>query len=134
MICSRKHIKYLCHYAEENGFSLPPGFKDKSVKFLQKHYNGIGAEWMPRRVRNFSTKLWRHMEPHALLHDIEYLSVNKSFWNFTKANLRLFYNGVRSRHFFSGLALATVCQFFGWSAWKEGKEIMAYCYYLEESK
>lgn len=133
MICSRKHIIYLCQYAEKNNFSFPPGFKNKTMQWLQRHYNGIGAEWMCPRLRSFTTKLLRHMEAHSLLHDFEYLNKNKSFWNFTKANFRLFYNGIKSRHFWSGLALALICQLFGWSAWKEGKETMAYFHYYEGS-
>jgi hypothetical protein len=127
-----KHIKYLCQYIEENRFSLPAGFREKSVPYLARHYNGIGAEWMPAKLRKFVTALLRHMEPAALVHDVDYLSNNKSYLNFTKANLRLFYNGIKSRYFFSGFALSLICQIFGWTAWKEGKETMAYYYHFKE--
>jgi hypothetical protein len=134
MICSLNHIKYLCEYAHKNNFSFPENAKGKSFHWLQKHYNGIGAEWMSPRIRKLATICLRHMEAESMYHDVEFLQKNKSFWNFTKANLRLFYNGIKARHFFSGLTMAIICEFFGWSAWKEGKETMAYCYYLEEEK
>lgn len=87
---------------------------------------------MPKIARKIVTKLLSHIEAAALLHDVEYLSEQKSFWNFTKANLRLFYNCAKSRFFFTGVAVAVICQLFGWSAWKEGKETMAWYYYFDE--
>jgi hypothetical protein len=68
-----------------------------------------------------------------MLHDIEYLNPNKSYWNFTKANFRLCYNAFKARHPISGITFAVICQLFGWSAWKEGKETMAFYYYYKES-
>jgi hypothetical protein len=131
MNCSRKHILYLIHYAKENNFSFPNGFLKKTAQWHQRHYNGIGAEWMPSRLRKNVTKALRHMEPHALLHDFEFLQNNKSYWNFTKANFRLWVNGIKSRHIWSGFVLFVICQLFAWSAWKEGKETMAYYYYYK---
>ena len=72
------------------------------------------------------------MEPAALVHDIDFLNPVKSFKNFTVANLRLIYNSAKCGHLFSGLAAGTICQFFGWSAWKEGKETMAFYYHYQE--
>lgn len=131
MICTRKHIIYLCEYAKKNNFSFPKCFEGRTYSWLQRHYNGIGAEWMSPKLRNIVTKLLRHMEAEALIHDIEYLLESKSYWRFTVANFRLFYNGVKARHFFSGLMLAIICQLFGWSAWVEGKEMLSYYYYLK---
>ena len=132
MNCSRKHIIYLVSVAKENNFSFPHGFLSKTPQWLQRHYNGIGAEWMPRVVRKKMTKLLRHMEPHSLLHDYEFLIKKKSYWNFSRANFRLAYNGFKSRHPFSGITLAVICQLFGWTAFKEGKVTMAYYYYYKE--
>jgi hypothetical protein len=131
MCCSLKHIKKLYSIAKEKHLSLPFGFEEKSFNWLRKHYNGIGAEWMPQWIRNFVTKLFAPMEPAALIHDIDFLNKNKSYWNFTKANLRLFYNGFKSGYICSGFFLAIICQCLGWSAWKDGKECIAFCYYLE---
>lgn len=129
---SRKHIIYLCQVARKNDFSFPQEMDNKSYAWIQRHYNGIGAEWMSRSIRNIATKFMQHMEPEAMLHDIEYLNKKKSYWNFTKANFRLCYNAFKARHLFSGIALALICQIFGWSAWKEGKENMSYYYYYKE--
>jgi hypothetical protein len=130
---SLKHVIRLCNIAKSGNYSLPKGFKNKSYAWLCRNYNGIGAEWMPKCVRQKVTKLFSYMEPVALVHDYEYLSEDKSYWNFTKANMRLAYNGAKSGYLFSGLALAVICQCFGWSAWKEGKETMSWHYYLNES-
>lgn len=129
---SLKHVTRLCNIAKTKGYSFPSGFKQKSLPWLRRHYNGIGAEWMPSCVRKIVTKCFSWMEPAAFLHDIEFLSENKSYWNFTKANLRLAYNGFKSGCIFFGISSALLCQLFGWSAWKEGKEVMAWHYYLNE--
>jgi hypothetical protein len=131
---SKKHILYLCQYARANKFSVPAGFWDKSPAWLRRHYNGIGAEWMPPKVRNIVTAAFRHMEPETMVHDIDFIILPKSFWNFTKANLRLAFNAFKARHTLYGIALAVICQLFGWSAWKDGKESMAFYYYLKELK
>ena len=133
-MCSLKHIKRLCQYAKEHGYSFPVGWEDKTFQWMRRQYNGIGAEWMPAWLRNCVTKCFSYMEAAALIHDIEYLSENKSFWNFTKANLRLAYNGFKSHCPISGIILAAICQCFGWTAWKEGKETMAWHYYFKEDE
>lgn len=133
MVCSLKHIKRLCSEAHKKGFSFPEGFEEKSYTWLRKQYNGIGAEWMPIWMRKIVTKLFSPMEAAALIHDVEYLNLNKSYWHFIKANFRLFYNGIKSDCFWSGFLLAFICQFFGWSAWKEGKETMAWHYHFKET-
>lgn len=125
-----EHIKKLKDFAQEHNFSLPPGFESKTLEELADCYNGIGAEWMPAKVRKWVTKFFAKLEAASMFHDFEFMSINKSYWNFTKANFRLFFNGCKSKRPFSGLFLAVVCQIFGWTAWKEGKETMAYCYYL----
>jgi hypothetical protein len=129
---SRKHIVFLVNCAKEAGLSFPPESEGKTYAWLQRHYNGIGAEWMPRVARRLATWLFRKMEPAALYHDVEFLCKNKSYWKFTKANIRLFYNGIKLGCFFSAFFLAAVCQMFGWSAWIEGKESMAYYYFYCE--
>jgi hypothetical protein len=127
-----KHIRNLKKYILEKNFSLPEGFLSKSNLELRDAYNGIGAEWMPSLLRRLITKLFGYMEPAALVHDIDFLNPVKSFKNFTIANLRLIYNSAKCKHLFSGLVAGIICQFFGWSAWIEGKETMAWYYYYQE--
>lgn len=129
---SLKHVTRLCFIAKKNKYSFPEGFEGKSMRWLRRQYNGIGADWMMPCVRNFVTKSFQRMEPAALVHDVEFLSSDKSYWKFTKANMRLAYNGLKSGCLFTGIALAIICQIFGWSAWKEGKETMSWHYYLNE--
>jgi hypothetical protein len=131
---SLKRIKFLCRTAKEYNFSFPQGFDTKTPQWLRRQYNGIGAEWMPSFLRKFITFLFRPLEPAALIHDVEFLSENKSFWKFTVANMRLAYNCIKARHFWSGISLGMICQLFGWSAWKEGKETMAWHYYFKEQE
>ena len=129
---SLKHIKKLYKHAKDMGFSFPDEVQVKSLAWMRRHYNGIGAEWLPRWVRKMTTFFLSPLEPAALLHDVEYLGKNKSYWRFTVANFRLFLNAAKDKYFFLGLGAALVCQLFGWSAWKEGKETMCYYYYYEE--
>lgn len=134
MICSVAHIEYLKNYAIEKGFWLPDGFEDTPLEVLAGIYNGIGAEWLPVYARKFLTKFLFYMEPESLPHDFEFIQKNKSYWKFTLANFRAFVNAAKDRHPLSGLVFAIVCQTLGWSAWKEGKETMAWHYYLGEEQ
>ena len=134
MSCSLKHIKYLYSFAVQRGFSFPPESEGKDFPWMRSQYNGIGAEWMPRFLRKLITKLFSRMEAAALFHDIDFLNPNKKYYNFIKANVRLAYNGIKSGCPFSALLLAVICQLFGWSAWKDGKETMAWYYYFQEDK
>ncbi len=131
---SLEHVTKLCDVAKTRNFSFPKGFEQKSIPWLRCQYNGIGAEWMPSCVRKFVTRCFSWMEPAALIHDIEFMTAPKTYWNFTKANFRLAYNGLKSGCVFSGLSAAVICQLFGWSAWKEGKEAMSLYYCLNERR
>ena len=129
---SLKYIKRLCSFAKERNFSLPEGFEKRTPQWIRRNFNGIGAEWMPRWSRRFLSKLLQPLDAAAMVHDVEFLQDNKSYWNFTKANFRLTVNCAKSGFLFSGIAAGTICQFFGWTAWKEGKETMIWYYYYQE--
>lgn len=116
-------IKMLKAIAIAKGFSLPAGFIKRSYARLQKVYNGIGAEWMPKFLRKFITWLLTGLEAAALVHDFEWSKQKKSLWHFLVSNLRLWYNAAKLRHFFSGGTAALICTIFGWSAYKSGKEL-----------
>lgn len=132
MSCELKHIKKLLKHAKERKFSFPDGFKELSIKYIAERYNGIGAEWMPPRLRKLLTQWLSMLEAEAMIHDIEYLSEDKSYWRFTVANARLAYNSWKDRDFLHGSLAAIVCQLFGWPAWKEGRETMSYYYHFKE--
>lgn len=131
---SFEHIQGLVDFAKCHKFSFPKGFDENSTDDLAKKYNGIGAEWLPSNARKILTYFLRHLEPASLVHDVEYLSEDKSYLSFTRANMRLIYNAAKSGYFFSGLSCGLICQVFGWSAWKEGKETMAWDHYLKETE
>lgn len=118
---SIQHIRSLKNQCIDHGFSLPKGFKRQSCKALQPMYNGIGAGWMPRIVRKLLTWLMRHLEPVALVHDFEWSLPNKSVWHFLVSNLRFAYNAVKLWYPFSGFAASSICTFFGYGAYKNGK-------------
>lgn len=120
-----EYIKYLRQKAVALKFSFPPNFKRYNSKRLLRCYNGIGAAWMPKWFRDFVTYIFYRLEAAALLHDFEYTRKKKSYWRFTVANVRLAYNSARSRRLLLGIAAMVVCQLFGWSAYKAGKELLS---------
>ena len=127
-----EQIEYLKQQAIEFGFSLPDNFTEAETVELLCAYNGIGAEWMPKWTRKILTKVLKHLEPVALVHDLEFSGTDKSYLAFTKANLRAVYNAGKSGYLLSGILFAMFCQLFGMSAWKDGKVNMCYYYYLTE--
>ena len=130
---SLRHIKKLLKIIKAKKMSVPKDFFCKTPQWIRRHYNGIGAEWMPSICRKFITKALGELEPVALVHDIDFLTSQKSYWRFTTANLRFWLNASKVNRFFLGGACAALCQFFGWSAFRDGKESMAYFYYYTET-
>lgn len=131
---SLRHISRLIRDIRMYNLSVPRDFFAHTPQWIKRHYNGIGAEWMPERWRRFLSRCFAKLEPVALVHDIEYLKQKKSYWHFTKANLRFWLNASKRKRFFIGGACALICQLFGWSAYRDGKESMAYYYFYKESK
>lgn len=131
---SKKHIKKLLRIASQKKLLLPAGFTNRSHNWVQKQYNGAGAEWMPKFVRRWMTLLLQKMEAAVLVHDCEYSFVKKSYYQFTIANLRLAANGAKCGHPIAGAVCAVLCQLFGWAAYRDGKESMSYCNYYKETK
>lgn len=132
--CSLRHIKKLLRVVKDYDLSVSASFDKKTPQWMKRHYNGIGAEWMPKRVRALTTRMLRKLEPVALVHDIEFLETPKNYWRFTVANMRFAYNAAKLKRFFVGAACAVVCQLFGWRAYADGKESMAYCNFYCEDK
>lgn len=119
-----EYIRYLRQTAIALKFSFPPNFKRYSSARLLRCYNGVGAEWMPKLIVKFLTWFCDRLAAPSLLHDFEFVHGKKSYWRFTVANLRLAYNCAKNRRFFVGVAAAIICQVFGWSAYKYGKELL----------
>lgn len=129
---SLRHIKRILRDIKDSKLSVPAGFWEHSPQWVRRHYNGIGADWMPRFVRAWATKILDKLEAPSLVHDIEYLDTDKTYWKFTKANFRLWRNAIKKKRFFIGGFCALLCQLFGWSAYRDGKESMAYYYFYRE--
>lgn len=117
-----EYVRYLRQTAVALKFSFPSNFKKYNSKRLIKCYNGIGAEWMPKAMRDFVTDVFFSLQAPALIHDFEYTHGKKSYWNFTVANVRFAYNAARCHRLLLGVSVATLCQLFGWYAYKNGKE------------
>ena len=88
---------------------------------LAKVCNGIGAEWMPKWARRITTFCMRKIESCACVHDWDYEFLPTSYWNFSVANLRLFYNSCKKCEFRIGFFSFIICQVAGWKAFKDGK-------------
>ena len=120
-----EYIRYLRQTAIALKFSFPPNFKRYNSQRLLKCFNGIGAEWMPQKLRDIMTDLFFSLQAAALLHDFEYTHGKKTYWRFIVANVRFAYNACRSRRPVAGLSGAILCQLFGWHAYKNGKEVLS---------
>ena len=116
------YVRYLRRTAIVLKFSFPANFKRYNSSRLVRCYNGIGAEWMPQKLRDFMTDMFFSLQAAALIHDFEYTHKKKSYWRFTVANVRFAYNACRSRRPFSGIAGALICQIIGWKPYLNGKE------------
>jgi hypothetical protein len=128
-----EHINNLLQIVSDRKLSVPGNWGEITPVILLSIYNGIGAEWMPRTIRRFISFVLQKMEPVALVHDVEYADNRKNYWLFTKANCRFIWNAIKMHHMFIGIACALLCQFFGWGAYKIGKDSMSYCnHYIEE--
>ena len=128
-----EHIDKLLQVIVAKNMSLPSNWTGKDPDALREIYNGIGAEWMPRKLRRFISFILSRLEPVALIHDVEFSDGQKKYWLFTKANCRFIWNAVKMDRPFLGIACALLCQIFGWGAYKIGKDSMSYCnYYIEE--
>ena len=121
-----EYIRYLRQTAIALKFSFPPGFKRYNSDRLLNLYNGVGADWMPKFARRFLSWAFPFLEAPALLHDYEFThGKKKSYWRFSVANVRLAYNCARNRQLLIGIAAAVICQIFGWSAYRNGSEVIS---------
>ncbi len=123
---SREYVVALRRRCRRLGCSAPPSFWTASPATLQACYNGIGPEsWSPR-FRNWVTKTLEEFEVAALPHDFEYSRSPRNYFAFTLANLRFASNAAleaRDRRSWRvlrlGLALAAVCQLWGYRGYRE---------------
>ncbi len=98
--------------------SLPTGFRHCPVEVLAEMYNGIGPSRWPAWARRAITWAMRRLEAPALVHDFEWSTVPRTYWNFTASNLRIVCNGFKTRAALEGLVAGLLCQAFGWLDFK----------------
>ena len=111
-------------------FFTTPGWKLRAV------YNGIGPDAWSSRCRKLVTSLLEKFTAPAMVHDWEYTFCPKNYWFFTVANMRFavnsfidaFYEKRGSRYIIKqtllGIALALLCQLFGYKGYKTAKEVI----------
>lgn len=102
---------------------------------MHRIYNGVGAEWMPKELREFLDGISEALLPAVLIHDIDYAYGDGTLLDFQKANLRLEANGRicadkeygwwnPMRYIFrrQAKAYAKICNAFGLVAYTEAIE------------
>ena len=111
-------------------FFTTPGWKLRAV------YNGIGPDAWSSRFRNLVTSLLEKFTAPAMVHDWEYTFCPKNYWFFTVANLRFAVNSFIDAFYekrgacyiikqtLLGIALAMLCQLFGYKGYKTAKEVI----------
>ena len=106
-----EHIYDLIGLAETYGLDLGPHLGTMSADEIATYYNGIGAEWMPARIREKLTTDYADLEPAAMIHDVDYSHGEATFADFHEANARLRSNILRT-------ADAVATPWISWKWWK----------------
>lgn len=121
-------IKELVETANELGLDCPHKI---DVFAAAEIYNGVGAMWMPERIRKALDRLSDTLLPAVLIHDIDYALGDGTLLDFQNANNRLAENGCKCadaeypwwnpmryivRH--QAHAYAKVCKLFGLIAYE----------------
>ena len=125
MYYSIEEIKIMRKLLKDKKYFMPKYFVNISDEMFQKFCNGIGAEFFPKLLRKYLTKLFFVFELAAMVHDVEY-GIGGNYWTFTNANLRFITNGVAAAirlHSFKfacyALLFGILCQIFGYKAFNK---------------
>ena len=105
------HIRDLIRRAEAYGLDGGPHLADMTPDEIADAYNGIGAEWMPARIRDRLTTDCADLEPAAMIHDVDYRRASGSITEFHAANARLRANIIAT-------ANAVATPFITWRWWR----------------
>ena len=129
MTCySVEYVESLRRHCIRIGVSAPRSFRTAPPELLARAFNGVGPDsWCPV-FRSAVSWLLKPFFTAALPHDWEYSLPEKSFGAFTLANLRFAWNAAlealderRLSMAGMGIALAILCQLFGWSGYRNGR-------------
>lgn len=125
---SKAYIKVLRANIKEIGIITTEGFDKATDTELQKYYNGIGPECWSKRLRKKVSKYLRGIEESSLAHDFGTATVPRTYSSFTLLNVQLISNVIKESRtrkikkvLWCGIALALICQLFGYSSFKEKK-------------
>ncbi len=102
-----------------SAMSVPRDFFRTPVADLQKCCNGVGPARWHRITRRIFSGLLHFLNEAAVIHDWEFTYQPKTYFHFTKANLRLVFNAAMRGHPVSGLAAGVLCQLFGWQEYQK---------------
>ena len=128
-------VKEILKRVKSLNLSAPACFWCCTTEELCACYNGIGPGAWSSKFRNLVTSLLEKFTAPAMVHDWEYTFSPKNYWFFTVANMRFavnsfidaFYEKRGSRYIIKqtllGIALAMLCQLFGYKGYKEVREI-----------
>lgn len=115
-------------FCRQFGAAVDPSFWCASGRELDAACNGVGPGHWPRWTRWILSVLLRPLDASSAPHDWEYSLPNKSYWHFTRANLRLAVNCTREALYDVrpiviplGIIAALFCQIFGWRAYLNGR-------------
>lgn len=105
------HVKELIAKAKAYDLDGCPQLSQMPVEEVADAYNGIGAEWMPARIRERITTDYSDLEPAAMIHDVDYRTAGGTMAEFHVANFRLRANILKT-------ADAVATPFISWRWWK----------------
>lgn len=101
---------------------------------LSEIYNGIGPVTFPEWMREALDTLHPSLKPDAFIHDVEWYESDGTKESFSASNDRFRRNGISiAKQSFGwynprryivmahATAFSYLCQWFGWSVWKEKK-------------
>lgn len=133
---STDEVKEILKRIKSLNLSAPACFWCCTTEELAACYNGIGPEAWSSRFRNLVTSLLEKFTAPAMVHDWEYTFSPKNYWFFTVANMRFAVNSFIDAFYekrgacyiikqtLLGIALAMLCQLFGYKGYKTAKEVI----------
>ena len=123
-----KELRALCEKYKLEHRDILDKYSDEE---LAEIYNGIGPSTFPEWMRESLDSLHPSLKPVAFIHDVEWQESDGTEESFTESNDRFRRNGVSvSSQAFSwyhprrylvmleAVEFAYLCQWFGWSVWK----------------
>ena len=125
---SVSYVRRLREHCDRIGVRAPASFWTADCRDLAAAFNGVGPDrWCPA-FRAVVSWLLKPFFTAALPHDWEYSLPRKSYRAFTAANRRFIVNSSlealderRVSLVFMGVALAVLCQLFGWGGYLHGR-------------